>query len=79
MPGYEVVISDHSSKSFMNPEWKPCLRIRMLSCKIVHGHIMNLIDKGVKFIFYPCIPYEHKEDERLTITTIVQSSLLIRK
>ena len=40
----------------------------MLSCKIVHGHIMNLIDKGVKFIFYPCIPYEHKEDERLTIT-----------
>lgn len=30
--------------------------------KLVHGHIMSLISKGVKTIFYPCIPYEKKED-----------------
>lgn len=30
--------------------------------KITHGHIVDLIEKGVKFIFYPCIPYEHIED-----------------
>ena len=24
---------------------------------------MNLIEKGVKFIFYPCISHEQKEDE----------------
>lgn len=29
--------------------------------KLVHGHIQDLIDKGVKTIFYPCIPYEQIE------------------
>lgn len=29
--------------------------------KLVHGHIMSLINRGLKFIFYPCIPYERKE------------------
>jgi len=31
--------------------------------KLAHGHIMDLVEKGVKFIFYPCIPYEKKEYE----------------
>lgn len=30
--------------------------------KLVHGHIMDLIEKGIKFIFYPSITYEEKED-----------------
>lgn len=29
--------------------------------KLVHGHIQDLIDKGIKTIFYPCIPYEQLE------------------
>ncbi len=29
--------------------------------KMVHGHIRDLLDKGVKQIFYPCIPYEQIE------------------
>lgn len=29
--------------------------------KLVHGHIMNLINDGVKRIFYPGIPYERKD------------------
>ena len=29
--------------------------------KIVHGHIMILINKGINIIFYPCIPYEKKK------------------
>ena len=29
--------------------------------KLVHGHISWLIKQGVKFIFYPCIPYERNE------------------
>lgn len=29
--------------------------------KIVHGHIEWLIRKGVKTIFYPCVPYERNE------------------
>ena len=29
--------------------------------KLVHGHIINLIKKGVKTIFYPCIMFENQE------------------
>ena len=32
--------------------------------KLVHGHVMCLVNMGVKNIFYPCIPYERKEDEK---------------
>ena len=31
--------------------------------KISHGHIESLLNSGVKFIFYPCAPYEQMEDE----------------
>lgn len=31
--------------------------------KISHGHIESLLKDGVKFIWYPCIPYEVKEDQ----------------
>jgi predicted CoA-substrate-specific enzyme activase len=31
--------------------------------KLVHGHIMNLIEGGIKFIFYPCITHEVKEQK----------------
>lgn len=30
--------------------------------KISHGHIESLLQSGCKFIFYPCAPYEKKED-----------------
>lgn len=29
--------------------------------KLVHGHISSLVNRGVDFIFYPCIPHEQKE------------------
>ncbi len=30
--------------------------------KISHGHLESLLQWGVKFIFYPCAPYEKQED-----------------
>jgi len=30
--------------------------------KISHGHIESLLKEGIKFIFYPCAPYEQQED-----------------
>lgn len=30
--------------------------------KLAHGHVMDLLEKGIKFIFYPCVFYEKKED-----------------
>lgn len=31
--------------------------------KLVHGHIASLVRRGIKTIFYPCLPYEQKEIE----------------
>ncbi len=29
--------------------------------KLAHGHVSWLIKQGMKYIFYPCIPYERNE------------------
>ncbi|MCI8403122.1 MAG: 2-hydroxyacyl-CoA dehydratase [Lachnospiraceae bacterium] len=29
--------------------------------KLAHGHVAWLIEQGIRFIFYPCIPYERNE------------------
>lgn len=31
--------------------------------KLAHGHVMWLLNQGINFIFYPCIPYERVEFE----------------
>ena len=31
--------------------------------KLSHGHVISLIQNGIKTIFYPCIPYSRKEYE----------------
>jgi len=31
--------------------------------KISHGHVEALLQQGIKFIFYPCAPYERQEDK----------------
>ncbi|MDR3243401.1 MAG: acyl-CoA dehydratase activase-related protein [Elusimicrobiota bacterium] len=60
--GFKVVLSDHSSNALFNEglESIPSQTI-CFPAKMVHGHIENLIKKGVKTIFYPCIPFEVKE------------------
>ena len=32
--------------------------------KLTHGHVMNLVQKGLQFIFYPSIPYEQDLDPK---------------
>lgn len=60
--GFSVVLSDKSSRDIYEkgiesiPSESVCY-----PAKLVHGHIKCLIEKGVKFIFYPCIAYERKE------------------
>ncbi|MDR1940958.1 MAG: acyl-CoA dehydratase activase-related protein [Endomicrobium sp.] len=60
--GFRVVLSDPSSNALFNeglesiPSQTVCF-----PAKMAHGHIENLVAKGVKTIFYPCIPYEVKE------------------
>lgn len=60
--GYRVVLSPPSSRKIYElgiesiPSESECY-----PAKLVHGHIKWLIDNGIKFIFYPCIPFERIE------------------
>ena len=62
--GYKVVLSPQSSRKIYElgiesiPSESECY-----PAKLAHGHISWLIKNNVKFIFYPCVPYEHKEIE----------------
>lgn len=62
--GYRVVLSPPSSRKIYElgiesiPSESECY-----PAKLVHGHISWLIKQGIKFIFYPCIPYERCESE----------------
>lgn len=61
---FQVIISARSNKAIYElglesiPSESVCY-----PGKIVHGAIEWLLQKGIKTIFYPCIPYESKEDE----------------
>ncbi|AOR24039.1 2-hydroxyacyl-CoA dehydratase [Clostridium taeniosporum] len=60
--GFSIKLSPSSSKKVYEkgietiPSESACY-----PAKLVHGHVMSLINSGVKTIFYPCIPYEKRE------------------
>lgn len=63
--GFRVVLSDRSSKSLYETGITSIASETVCyPAKLVHGHIENLIKKGVKNIFYPSITNENKEDQR---------------
>ncbi len=57
--GFKVVLSDHSNHKLYEKgiESMPSESV-CYPAKLVHGHIMNLLDKGINTIFYPCIMFE---------------------
>ena len=63
--GYRVELSPRSSRAIYDlgidtmPSESVCY-----PAKLVHGHITALVKKGIKFIFYPCLPYEMIEDKQ---------------
>lgn len=62
--GYRVEISSRSSKRIyeMGMETIPSESV-CYPGKLVHGHIVDLVNRGIKKIFYPCIPYNSQEDK----------------
>ena len=60
--GFSTILSPQSSRQIYElgiesiPSESECY-----PAKIAHGHVSWLIKKGIKFIFYPCIPYERNE------------------
>ena len=62
--GYRVILSPDSTRKIyeMGIESIPS-ESECYPAKLAHGHISWLIKQGIKFIFYPCIPYEREEFE----------------
>jgi len=60
--GFSVVLSARTSKAIYEkgmetiPSESVCY-----PAKLAHGHVLDLVEKGVDFIFYPCLTHEHKE------------------
>lgn len=60
--GYQVVLSPTSTRKIYElgiesiPSESECY-----PAKLAHGHVSWLLKHGVKYIFYPCIPYERAE------------------
>ena len=61
--GYRVVLSPTSNKKMYESGMESISSdTACYPAKLVHGHINWLVNKGVKWIFYPSINYERSED-----------------
>ena len=63
--GFRVVLSEKSNRKTYEKgiESMPSESV-CYPAKLSHGHIVSLLEQGVKTIFYPCIPYSRKEYEK---------------
>lgn len=63
--GYEVVVSDVTTrKTFAMGQYSIPSDTVCYPAKLLHGHIENLLKKGVEKIFYPCMSYSFESDEK---------------
>ncbi len=63
--GFRVIISEKSTRKTYEKgmESMPSESV-CYPAKLSHGHIEDLLEKGIKTIFYPCMPYSRKEYEK---------------
>ncbi|MEA1970969.1 MAG: acyl-CoA dehydratase activase-related protein, partial [Thermodesulfobacteriota bacterium] len=60
--GFKVVLSDTSSTGLFEKGSGTVMSDNIcFPAKLAHGHIINLIEKGVDRIFYPTVVYENKQ------------------
>lgn len=60
--GFRTIISEESSRAmyYLGQHTIPSDTV-CYPAKLAHGHVENLLDKGVDFIFYPCMSYNLDE------------------
>ncbi len=62
--GFKVVLSDESSRAlYVSAQHTVPSDTVCYPAKLVHGHVKNLLDKKVDFIFYPCQSYNFDEGD----------------
>lgn len=62
--GFEVIFSEESTRDtyYKGQQTIPSDTV-CYPAKLCHGHIQSLLDKGVDFIFYPCMSYNVDEGQ----------------
>ncbi|WP_456010650.1 acyl-CoA dehydratase activase-related protein [Clostridium butyricum] len=67
--GFRVEISEKSSKELYEKGLTSIVsETACYPAKMTHGHVEDLIEKGIKNIFYPCILHESREFKNATDT-----------
>ena len=63
--GFRVILSENSNRTTYEKgiESMPSESV-CFPAKLSHGHIVSLINSGIKTIFYPCVPYSRKEYQK---------------
>ena len=64
--GFEVVISKESDKSLLTRSIETITTETCLPVEIMHGHVIDLIEKGVDYIFLPFIVNSKKKEGNKT-------------
>ncbi|MDR1604576.1 MAG: 2-hydroxyacyl-CoA dehydratase [Gracilibacteraceae bacterium] len=60
--GFQVVLSARSSKKIFELGMESVASESLCyPAKLANGHVRDLLNKGVRFIFYPCLPNEVQE------------------
>ncbi len=63
--GFRVILSEKSTRKTYEKgmESMPSESV-CYPAKLAHGHVMSLIEQGIDTIFYPCVAYSRKEEEK---------------
>ena len=63
--GFRVILSENSNRATYEKgiESMPSESV-CFPAKLSHGHIVSLINSGIRTIFYPCVPYSRKEYQK---------------
>jgi len=64
--GFQVVLSDRTTKKIIHQGVESVVSEHCFPIKVSHGHVLNLVEKGVNYIFFPSIINMAKEDHRIT-------------
>ena len=80
--GFEVVTSEISSRAtYLKGQFSIPSDTVCYPAKLMHGHIADLLEKGVTDIFYPCLTYnfdEHKGDNHFNCPVVAYYPELLR-
>ena len=81
--GFRVILSEKSTRKTYEKgmESMPSESV-CYPAKLSHGHVMSLINSGIKTIFYPCMPYNRKEykdsDNKYNCPIVISYSEVIK-